>query len=193
LSTPSANTLLIAPIQEQDPSLIEEIRTEIHRVYGFSTEIKALLDDIGFAYDEERHQYYSTPILHELASLAPPNILKVLAITKEDLFIPILTHVYGEAQLGGRACIVSTCRLSRGTTAAWLKAASHKRVAKEAVHELGHTFKLRHCRDQSCIMHYCRTIKDVDRKSDDLCRYCKVLLEDEFERLGLTGGIPPAP
>ena len=47
----------------------------------------------------------------------------------------------------------------------------YQRVIKEAVHELGHTFDLRHCRDPQCLMHYCRAIEDVDRKSSDLCRY----------------------
>jgi archaemetzincin len=32
-------------------------------------------------------------------------------------------------------------------------------------------------------MHYCRNERDVDRKSDQLCRYCKVLLDDEIKRL----------
>jgi len=192
LNAPSGQTLLIAPIQDLDIPLLEQIGRDIHRVYGFQTDIDGLLSDIRFSYDAERDQYYSTPILEKLQGLAPPHALKVLAVTREDLFIPILTHVYGEAQLGGRACIVSTFRLCEGVHAPLRKETLYKRVAKEAVHELGHTFNLRHCRDQSCIMHYCRTIKDVDRKSNELCRYCKILLDDEFERLGLTGRVPSA-
>jgi archaemetzincin len=59
-----------------------------------------------------------------------------------------------------------------------------QRVIKEAIHELGHTFNLRHCPDHNCIMHYCRSEKDVDRKSDELCRYCKILLEDGLKKTG---------
>ena len=62
-------------------------------------------------------------------------------------------------------------------------AALTARIGKEIIHELGHTFNLRHCEDQSCIMHYCRTELDVDRKSEHMCRYCKVLLSDECKRL----------
>ena len=62
-------------------------------------------------------------------------------------------------------------------------ASFRQRIVKEALHELGHTFNLRHCPDQTCIMHYCRSIRDVDRKSEQFCRYCKVLLEDEIKRL----------
>ena len=100
-----------------------------------------------------------------------------------DLFIPILTHVYGEAQLGGKSCIVSSYRLNEGHSAGLLDRKYIDRVVKEAIHELGHTFKLRHCPEHTCIMHYCRNEEDVDRKSDQLCRYCKVMLEDEIKGL----------
>ena len=130
-------------------------------------------------------QYHSTPILQVLADKTPAHALKVLGIVDMDLFIPILTHVYGEAQLGGRACIVSTHRLKEGLFPSGNPDAVTDRLVKEAIHELGHTFNLRHCRDTACIMHYCRTVRDVDRKSDDLCRYCRVLLDDEIRRLSL--------
>jgi len=109
--------------------------------------------------------------------------IKVVAITHVDLFIPILTHVYGEAQLAGKACIVSTFRLQEGLFITTMEKELENRVVKEVLHELGHTFNLRHCDDKSCIMHYCRSIKDVDRKTDQFCRYCKILLEDELKKL----------
>jgi archaemetzincin len=56
------------------------------------------------------------------------------------------------------------------------------RIVKEAVHELGHTFTLRHCMDPGCLMHYCRNEGDVDRKTDELCRYCNILLEDALKK-----------
>jgi len=142
-----------------------------------------ILQDVGFARDPGRNQYNSTLILDKLAELAPHHSIKVLAIISVDLFIPILTHVYGEAQLGGKACIVSTHRLMEGLSPMTIPETYDQRIIKEAVHELGHTFGLRHCTDHTCIMHYCRTVKDVDRKSDQLCRYCKILLEDEIKKM----------
>jgi archaemetzincin len=58
-----------------------------------------------------------------------------------------------------------------------------QRMIKESIHELGHTFNLRHCRDHRCIMHYCRSEADVDLKSEELCRYCRILLLDEIKKL----------
>jgi predicted Zn-dependent protease len=31
-------------------------------------------------------------------------------------------------------------------------------------------------------MHYCRSEADVDRKSTELCRYCRIMLNDELKR-----------
>jgi len=169
--------------------MIEEIGQGIGQIFGFPIEQSRLLADVSFAFDPNRHQYHSTPILDRLARMAPKNAFKVLGIVDVDLFIPILTHVYGEAQLGGKASIVSTCRLNEGRLALSIQERFRQRLFKEAIHELGHTFNLRHCPDHACIMHYCRSEADVDRKSDQLCRYCRIMLADEIKRAG--GGEKP--
>jgi len=183
LRSKSAHNIIISPIGDVTPDLPGPISKEIKRIYGYPTEVLSLLDDIEFAFHPNRNQYHSTPILEELAQKAPAGAIKVLALVEVDLFIPILTHVYGEAQLGGTACIVSTARLNEGHSYLNMQEPFLSRIVKEAVHELGHTFQLRHCREHTCLMHYCRNESDVDRKSDQLCRYCKVLLEDEIKRM----------
>lgn len=181
----SAHTIVISPLGDFSPELLDRIRAEIKRIYALPTEVRPLLEDIEFAFHPNRNQYHSTPILEELARLAPDDAIKVLALVQVDLFIPILTHVYGEAQLGGKACIVSTIRLNEGHRSLNTEEPYLGRIVKETIHELGHTFQLRHCQEHTCLMHYCRNEDDVDRKSDQLCRYCKVLLDDEVKRLGL--------
>ena len=177
------NIILISPIGDLSPELVETVAREIERVFGFATETGAILEDISFAMDPNRQQHHSTLILDRLAAAKPENCLRVLAITLVDLFIPILTHVYGEAQLGGAASIVSTFRLSGSGSAMDISPKFIERIVKEAIHELGHTFNLRHCPEHTCIMHYCRNEEDVDRKSNELCRYCRVMVDDEIKRL----------
>jgi archaemetzincin len=150
-------------------------------VFSLDTRILPVLDSIAFAWNPDRGQYHSTPILQRLAAEAPPQTVKVAALCRVDLFIPILTYVFGEAQLDGRACIVSSCRLAGGGTEP--EGRFTARMAKEVVHELGHTFNLRHCQDPACLMHYCRSESDVDHKSEQFCRYCKVLLGDALQKL----------
>ena len=179
----SDDVIVISPIGNVGLEDVRLARDEIKRVFGFSTEIIPLLDDLEFAYHRDRRQYYSTLILEKLSALAPSHAIKVLGIAVVDLFIPILTHVFGEAQLGGKACIISTYRLKEGLSPLSQEASLATRILKEAIHELGHTFKLRHCKEKTCIMHYCRSVTDVDYKARHFCRYCSVLIDDEKKRL----------
>jgi archaemetzincin len=184
LKLKSKNKIIITPIGSQDPSLIQQVGIEIKEKFKSLTESLPLLNNINFAYDPVREQYYSTIILERLAGVAPDNAIKIIAIVNEDLFIPILTHVYGEAQLGGKACIVSSYRLR--DTSSNISDVFSTRLVKEAIHELGHTFNLRHCPDVSCVMHYCRSLKDVDGKTEQFCRYCNIMLRDEMERIDMV-------
>jgi archaemetzincin len=183
LTPQSEHNIVISPLGNVDKELIGPVIREVERVFGFKTVVTSLLKDVNFALDPAREQYHSTLILAKLENIAPPGTLKLVAITDVDLFIPILTYVFGEAQLGGTSCVVSTHRLAEGISPISLPEALHYRVIKEAVHELGHTFKLRHCPDNTCIMHYSRTVEDVDLKSKQFCRYCNIMFEDEKARL----------
>ncbi len=183
MSQSTSYRILVSPLYDMDKDILDALHEGIREAFGYPTESISLLKDLKFAYDASRNQYLSTSILDKLGEKAPSCYLKVLAIVDVDLFIPILTHVYGEAQLGGRACIISTYRLNQGIVDVLSSKRYVCRVRKEALHELGHTFNLRHCREKSCIMHYCRRIEDVDEKSEEFCRYCKIMLNDEIKRL----------
>ncbi|MCG8619579.1 MAG: archaemetzincin [Desulfobacterales bacterium] len=178
----AAPYLILSPVGEIETRVMDMLQDRLPGIFGFDTRMVPLLDNLAFVHDAERNQYHSTPVLEFLAEHCPADGLKILGVTCEDLFIPILTHVYGEAQLGGRAAIVSISRLLSGPDMGGADAGDG-RILKEAVHELGHCFDLRHCEDARCIMHYCRKLGDVDHKSQDFCRYCRIMLSDEIKRL----------
>ena len=183
MEAPAPDKILISPIGHFDPVILQDIRERIYHIFGYPSEVAPILSDLSFAYHTGRNQYHSTLILKKLAEMTPEAFLKVLALTKEDLFIPILTYVFGEAQLHGRACIVSDFRLNDDNFALEPDKLFNARIVKEAIHEIGHTFNLKHCKNADCIMNYCRSVKEVDLRQDGLCRYCAVLLEDEKKRL----------
>ena len=177
------NKILISPIGIDEPSLLEQLGEKVSGIFGYRINICEFLNDLEFAYSPERHQYNSTLIINRLSETVPSDYLKVIAVCKKDLFIPILTYVFGEAQLNGRACIVSLYRLKDTRAVLNPEGVFAERIIKEAVHELGHTFSIRHCSDSSCVMHYCRSLNDVDNKKIRMCRYCSVMLEDEKKRI----------
>ena len=174
------DTIVISPIGDIPDWISQLVAKKMGTFFGFSTSVEPLVPDISFAFNSERSQYHSTLILEALENNAPSHAIKVLGITKEDLFIPILTHVYGEAQLDGRACVISISRLTKGLGVDIVDTGSI-RIVKEAAHELGHCFNLRHCEDPMCLMHYCRKIEDVDTKISQFCRYCDILLTDSIK------------
>lgn len=173
--------IIVSPVGGVPANLCRAVAESVTVLFGCPTRVASLVTDIAFAFDRDRNQYHSTPILEALAAAAPAACHKILGLTEGDLYIPILTYVFGEAQLNGRACIVSTSRLAEDIIAD--NRGLERRLIKEAVHELGHTFNLRHCEERTCIMHYCRGVRDVDRKARDFCRHCRVMLSDEIRNL----------
>lgn len=143
--------------------------------------------EVNDAYDPVRRQYNSTRILAHLVerendllpqpAADPPDHEKILGVADVDLFIPILTFVFGQAQLGRRAAVVSVYRLRQQfyglpeDETVFLE-----RCEKEALHELGHTFGLVHCQSYDCVMHYSNSIEQVDLKSNRFCMACARLL-----------------
>jgi archaemetzincin len=130
--------------------------------------------DPAFAFSPERRQFYSTRVLAALAERPLAPGARVLGVTSLDLYVPVLTFVFGEAQLKGPAALVSLHRLADdfyGLPAN--EATLHARLLKEAVHELGHTFGLRHCDDWQCAMASTHTVELLDLKKPAFCHPCR--------------------
>ena len=124
------------------------------------------------AFDPRRGQHSSTAILKWLVGRAQAA-RRTLAITDADLFIPVLTFVYGEAQLGGRAAVVSTARLASDNGFRPDRPLMRERTLKETVHEIGHTFGLIHCGEPTCVMSRSVNLAQVDAKDPALCADCR--------------------
>ena len=133
------------------------------------------------AWDARRRQYETGRILKWLES-RHAGAAKVLGLTDVDLFIPILTFVFGEAQLGGRAAVVSTARLTPGNGARAGRLLA-ERLRKEALHELGHAYGLVHCGNPGCVMGRSPGVAEIDVKGPSFCTDCR-LLYDEALRHG---------
>ena len=135
------------------------------------------LPAVEFAYDAGRSQYRSIAVLELLARAVPEDALKLLAVTARDLFIPVLTFVYGHAQLSGRVAVISLARLKQEFYGlAPSREIFLERAAKEALHETGHTFGLVHCADGSCAMALGTNIRQIDLKRAAFCGSCTARL-----------------
>jgi archaemetzincin len=131
------------------------------------------------AFVEERLQYDAAALLQILESEQAPGCDKLIGVTDVDLFIPIFSHVFGEARQNGRAALVSIFRLAKNNDgSAPAPATVYERAAKVAIHELGHLFNLVHCDDERCLMHFSGNLEELDRIGLLFCRYCRIYLQD---------------
>ncbi len=136
------------------------------------------------AYNHLRQQYKSRPLLNEVLSYALKleRITKkrciVLGVTKADIYAPGMNFIFGEAQCPGKAAIISLFRLrpefygEKPNEKLFME-----RAAKEAVHEIGHTFGLRHCVNPLCVMYFSLHIYMTDRKLLKFCSGCSARIE----------------
>jgi archaemetzincin len=163
---------------EQDPAvsfgLLDELAAVLARIFRLPCRRRSDWLDAAFAFDPARNQYHSTAILQRLERLVPDQGLRLLGLTALDLYVPVLTFVFGEAQLSGRCALASFHRLREEFYG--LPASNdrlHERLHKEAVHELGHTFGLRHCDDWQCVMASTHSVERLDLKSPRFCSACR--------------------
>jgi archaemetzincin len=166
--------VLVLWIGEKEPAadLMEGVRARLAAEYGADVAARVSPERPTDTLDARRGQHASSRVLVWLSERRPARG-RVLGLTDVDLFIPILTFVFGEAQLGGRTAVVSTARLGDAPFVPGESARIARRLEKEAVHELGHTFGLLHCRDGSCAMARSPSLRHVDAKLPALCRLCR--------------------
>jgi archaemetzincin len=163
-------------------SLLPHVAARLERTFGVAVESHPPGFDPEVAYDDTRGQYDSRVLLSHLVRELRPGCARVIGIIGTDLFIPVLTFVFGEAQLAGQAAIVSTHRLGNEPMGLVTRPGQLlDRLVKEAVHELGHTYGLVHCRDGRCVMASSTYVEEIDLKGADFCLDC-------LRRLRAQGG-----
>lgn len=175
--------IYILPIHFSDKDLLDILSNTLKDIFRFPVSIWNRSFSLEGGRDPIRNQYNSTWILAQILKIAPEESCKVLGVTSVDLYVPVLTYVFGEAQLRGTAAVVSTCRL-RDELYGLPKNPERlrERLEKEAAHELGHTFGIIHCREPGCVMYSTTYAEEIDFKSKNFCRFCLSVLQENREK-----------
>jgi len=160
---------------ENDHRQISELGKSLAAELGRDCEVLHPELDLASAFNMTRGQYSSSELLAGMANRVTPGTWRLLGITSVDLYIPILTFVFGEAQLQGTCAIVSTHRLRQEFYGLpFDEKLLSQRLLKEAVHELGHTLGLTHCDDVRCVMAASHAVEWIDLKGHHFCSHCAV-------------------
>jgi archaemetzincin len=170
--------IYVAPLHRPADGAVSHILRRLPGIFGIPAETIAPRIDLRGAFNSARRQYQSAVILAELLGRLPSPDAKLIAVTDVDLYIPVLTFVFGEAQLKGAVAVASSHRLHNSfyglpeDDGLFLS-----RLEKEVVHELGHTFNLKHCENYSCVMHSSTYVEDIDLKKPEFCGECRNRME----------------
>lgn len=157
-------------------------RVRLDTLAGLATDLRGRLrGDISvgpmLALPDARHprrrQYLASALLAQVRAHLPETGL-ALGVTDVDLYANRLAFVFGQAELGGRAGVISLARLDP----AWCGqppscALLRQRALTEAMHELGHMLGAEHCRSPHCVMFFSHDLPDTDRKGADPCPRCR--------------------
>ena len=170
----------IVPVGTVDRDILEFLSATLGETIGATCVVSPGAVDPADAFNSTRRQYNSTRILSKLLETGDGDGGKLLGVADVDLFIPVLTFVFGEAQLENRAALMSVHRLRQqfyGLPAD--ERLFYERCEKEAVHELGHAFGLVHCKNFECVMHFSNSIEQVDLKTTLFCQSCMDVLSSK--------------
>jgi archaemetzincin len=136
--------------------------------------------------DKVRRQYRAPKILKILVKKAKKKeLFRILGILDRDIYSKNYDFIFGLATRGSSAAIISITRLRESyyneSQNIYRKIESkeklNERVLKEAKHEIGHTFGLKHCNNM-CIMNKSNSLKDTDKKPVEFCESCLTKIDN---------------
>jgi archaemetzincin len=166
--------ITLKPIGSIDSNILEELKKKLNQTFGCPVEVIPEAIKLEQFYDSKRGQYLSSKLLARLKKSGVAKDEKVLGIVDVDLYAPGLNFIFGQADIISGVAIISLCRLRQefyGSPSD--EALFPDRTIKEAVHELGHTFGLEHCKNAKCVMHFSNSLPDTDWKQATFCSQCR--------------------
>jgi archaemetzincin len=168
-----STTLLIQPLGKA-AALVAPVAAALSTFFDVAVSVAPGVPLPERAYYRPRGRYRAEILLEVLAEIAPAGTERVLGLTSADISATKPPHedwgILGLASVGGQTCVLSSFRCQRRA-----KNSAHavERLAKTAVHELGHTFGLEHCPNRGCLMEDGGgSVLTTDRERD-FCAECR--------------------
>lgn len=173
-----------------EKEFLEKIAYDLEIEFGLPVQLSSAYTDLSAFFDPTRRQYDANQLLKLLDSESSYRALKTVGLFQIDLFIPILTFIFGQAIFKGKTGIVSIYRLKNEQYGLpENKALLFERFRKVIIHELGHTFGLIHCHVPSCVMRSTTYVEEIDQKKPHFCKKCRGELGQELQKVKNTSGL----
>ncbi|HSC89580.1 MAG TPA: matrixin family metalloprotease [Polyangiaceae bacterium] len=192
---PARRRFTLVPLGAELPSEDSEaVRRALAAFYVFEVSAHGALPLPRDAYYSPRSRYRAEKLLTFLEERAPSDSFRILGLTAVDISTTKGGYedwgILGLASLSGRTSVISSFRTRRGAKD---DAEARVRLAKTAVHEIGHTLGLEHCPHYGCLMEDARGSVFTTDREYELCDDCRAELERSGYELVSKPVAPPWP
>jgi archaemetzincin len=166
----------------------EQVVAALRAFYPIEVKVLACQELPRAAYYPPRKRYRAERLLAYLNARLPKDAWRILGLTDVDISTTKGKYpdwgVMGLGELPGTASVVSSFRCRKQ---ARNPAHASERLAKVAVHEIGHTLGLDHCPTRGCLMEDAKGKVVTTDRERDFCPKCRARAQE----LGFT--ITPKP
>lgn len=185
-------TVFIQPLGRALPDAdVEMVGTALREFYGVEVKVLPRIELPKEAWYPPRKRWRADRLLDFLAPRVPHEGAHILGLTSVDISTTKGEHedwgVVGLGDLSGATSVISSFRCAKKSKGLLN---TRERLAKSAVHEMGHNLGLDHCPTVGCIV---RDAEGQVARSDeeyDLCAKCRGLLERAGRRIPEHPRIP---
>jgi archaemetzincin len=175
----------IQPIGKVTEARMQTVSSAIRDTYRVEVRV---LDPMRFprdAYYPKKKRYRAEILLRHLVPRLSDDCDRIVGLTQQDISTTKAPYddwgILGLADMPGTAAVVSSFRTRRKIE----RVSASERLARVAIHELGHTLGLPHCPTRGCMLSDAGgTVVTIDTETE-LCDVC-------LGRLAWRGARPPS-
>ena len=174
---PSAKVLAVLPQDESATRNIAQQLTsedglnalaeDISEFYRIPCEVGEELTIPDNCFNFDRQQYDTRLLLNWLVKEASPASFRTAGVLDVDVYTEGYNFLFGQAKLGGNACVTSAARMGMDLTIRKPEVRWHSIVR----HEVGHTLGLDHVDDQRSVMKFANSLAEHDIQGTQLTNY----------------------
>jgi archaemetzincin len=192
-SASAARTVVyLQPLGEELPEAdVAIVETALRELYALDVRRLPRVPLPKSAWYPPRHRWRAEKLLDFLRPRLPPDGLRVLGLTAADISTTKGDikdwGVLGLGEVPGEAGVISTFRCHKRARD---DQHARERLAKVAVHEVGHTLGLPHCPTRGCLMEDAEGQVVTSDREYDLCPRCRKQLLDAGRTLPSTPKLP---